>query len=109
MSRSVHGGDPAGRVWADAMATTLLDAHHAACAARRAGQATLAPEVLGEIRNHYLGALGRGEADNHGRRSPLAADARTLIRRFRRYEDMILRFAIDLTVPVSNNLSERDV
>jgi len=41
--------------------------------------------------------------------APLAADARTLIRRFRRYEDMILRFATDLTVPFSNNLAERDV
>ncbi|CUU61183.1 hypothetical protein Ga0074812_1615 [Parafrankia irregularis] len=58
--------------------------------------------MLGKIRNHYFGALGRGEADNHGRRSPLAAEARTLIRRFRRYEDMILRFATKLTAPVSN-------
>ncbi|ORT46886.1 transposase [Frankia sp. KB5] len=28
--RSVHDGDPPGQVWADALATTLLDAHHAA-------------------------------------------------------------------------------
>ncbi len=75
------------------MATTLLDAHHAACAARLAGQTALDPEILARIRNHYLGALARGEVDNHGTRSPLATDARTLIRRFRRYENMILRFA----------------
>ncbi|MCK9879133.1 IS66 family transposase [Frankia sp. Ag45/Mut15] len=107
--RAVHDGDPAGQVWADAMADVLLDAHHAAGAARHAGQAVLAPEVLARIRNHYLGALARGDVDNQGTHSPLATDARTLIRRFRRYENMILRFATDLTVPFSNNLAERDV
>jgi transposase len=106
--RSIHDGDPAGQVWADAMATTLLEAHHAAQTARQAGQAALAPDVLARIRNHYLGALARGDTDNHGRRSPLARDARALIRRFRRYEDMILRFAVDLTVPFTNNVAERD-
>lgn len=107
--RSVHDGDPPGQVWADALATTLLDAHHAATAARAAGHPALDPATLAEIRNHYRGALARGETDNHGKRSPLATDARTLIRRFHRYEDMILRFATDLTVPFSNNLAERDV
>jgi transposase len=37
----------------------------------------------------------------------LAAKARTLIQRFRRYEDMILRFATDLSVPFTNNEAER--
>jgi transposase len=106
--RSVHDGDPDGQVWADAMANTLLDARDAADTARQAGQAALAPDVLARIRNHYLGALARGDTDNHGESSPLAKDARTLIRRFRRYEDMILRFAVDLTVPFTNNVAERD-
>ncbi len=107
--RQIHDSDPDGQVWAQAMATTLLDAHHAAGAARQNGQNALTPETLATIRNHYLGALARGETDNHGKRNPLAADARTLIRRFRAYEDLILRFATDLTVPFSNNLAERDV
>jgi transposase len=47
--------------------------------------------------------------DNRNARSALAGDARTLIRRFRRFEDMILRFATDLTVPFSNNAAERAV
>ncbi len=106
--RSIHDGDPGGQVWADAMATTLLDAHHAARAAREAGQNALDPAVLARIRNHYLGALARGDTDNHGKHGPLATDARTLIRRLRRYEDMILRFAADLAVPFSNNVAERD-
>ena len=32
-----------------------------------------------------------------------------MIRRFHRYEDMILRFATDLTVPFTNNVTERAV
>jgi len=87
--RSIHDGDPDGQLWAEAMATTLLDAHHAACDARDAAQSALAPEVVALIRNHYRGALARGETANHGDRSSLAHDARTLIRRMRREEDMI--------------------
>ena len=107
--RAIHDGDPAGQVWADAMATTLLDAHHAACAARDAGQSALAPQAVARIRNHYRGALARGETDNHGEGSSLAHDARALIRRMHRQEDLILRFVVDLTVPFSNNQAERDV
>jgi len=87
--RSIHDGDPDGQLWAEAMATTLLDAHHAAWDARDAAQSALAPEVVARIRNHYRGALARGETANHGDRSSLAHDARTLIRRMRREEDMI--------------------
>jgi transposase len=61
------------------------------------------------IRNHYHGALARGRADNQGQRGALAADARTLIARFTRFEDMILRFATDLAVPFTNNEAERAV
>jgi transposase len=61
------------------------------------------------IRNYYHGALARGDDDNRDARGQLATDARTLIRRFRRFEDMILRFATDLTVPFSNNTAERAV
>lgn len=39
-----------------------------------------------------------------GDRSPMGE----LIRRFERYEDMILRFATDLVIHFSNNLAERD-
>ena len=83
------------------MADTLLEAHHAANQARERGAETLDDAVLARIRNHYHGALARGRADNQGKRSTLAAQARTLIARFTRFEDMILRFATDL-VPFTN-------
>ena len=61
--------------------------------------------MLARIRNHYHGALARGQADNQGKRTTLAAQARTLIARFKRFEDMTLQFATDL-VPFTNNEAE---
>lgn len=92
-----------------AMANTLLEAHHAARVAREAGADALDAVTLSGIRNYYHGALARGRDDNRDIRSQLAADAHTLIRRFERFEDMILRFAADLAVPFSNNTAERAV
>lgn len=89
------------------MATTLTDANRAAHTTRDQGADRLDERTLKQIRNHYLGALARGEADNQSEDSPLADKARTLIARFRRYEDMILRFTTDLSVPFTNNEAER--
>jgi transposase len=107
--RSLSDADPDGQLWALAMASTLLDAHHAARVARDNGADALDASALATIRNYYLGALARGEDDNRHVHGQLATDARALIRRFRRFEDMILRFATDLTVPFSNNMAERAV
>lgn len=104
--RSISDADPDTQIWALAMATTLLDANQAAHQARTAGRDQLDPATLQRIRNHYLGAIAKGTCDNRGRPGDLAADARTLIRRFVRYEDMILRFAVDLTLPFTNNCAE---
>ena len=104
--RSISDADPDTQIWALAMATTLLDANQAAHQARTAGQDRLDPATLRRIRNHYLGAITKGTCDNRGRPGDLAADARTLIGRFVRYEDMILRFAVDLTLPFTNNCAE---
>ena len=105
--RSVSDADPEGQLWAAAMATTLTEANQTAQRARERGDQHLSDSELREIRNHYLGALARGDTDNDGLHSPLAQRARTLIARFGRYEDMILRFAVDLSVPFTNNEAER--
>lgn len=107
--RSISDADPVRQLWALAMANALIEAHHAARTARDQGATVLDATDLARIRNHYRGALARGEDDNQGKRGTLAVDARTLIRRFRRFEDMILRFATDLTVPFTNNEAERAV
>jgi transposase len=105
--RSISDADPDGQLWALAMATTLLDANRAAHDARECGADRLDHATLKQIRNHYLGALARGDTDNRGEHTTLADKARTLIARFRRFEDMILRFATDLSVPFTNNAAER--
>ena len=107
--RSISDADPDGQLWATAMANTLIEAHHAAHQARERGATALDAAVLAAVRNHYRGALARGRDDNRGQRGALATEARTLIRRFHRYEDMILRFAVDLTVPFTNNVAERAI
>jgi transposase len=104
-----HRADPEAQLWAAAMADTLTDAHHHAQTARAAGADHLDPEVLSTIRRRYRGATAKGISDNTARAGPLAADALTLATRFRRHEDMILRFVVDLAVPFTNNQSERDV
>ena len=107
--RSVSDADPRAQLWAVAMADTLTAAHRAACQARAEGRDRLDAQTLATLLNHYLGALSKGASDNLGRTGELPDRARTLIRRFRRYQDMILRFATDLTVPFTNNEAERSV
>jgi transposase len=105
--RSVSDPDPEAQLWALAMTGCLLQANQLACQAREQGREQLTGEQLAGIRSAYLGALAQGEQDNRDRTGPLAQRARTLIARFSRYEDMILRFAMDLTVPLTNNEAER--
>lgn len=50
-----------------------------------------------------------GPGDNQGKRAQMAKDGLRLARRFRHHEDMILRFATDLTVGFTSNQAERDV
>ena len=107
--RCLSDADPDGQLWATAMADTLTAAHRAACTARDRNQDRLGPAALATLLNHYRGALALGHADNLSQTSELASKARTLIRRFQRYQDMILRFATDLTVPWTNNQAEQAV
>jgi transposase len=107
--RAVSDADPEAQLWALAMADTLIEAHHAAGATRRRGADRLDAHTLARIRSRYRGAVAKGHTDNQGKRGPLAAHARTLARRFGRFQDMILRFATDLTVPFTNNEAERSI
>lgn len=67
--RSISEADPDGQLWATAMANTLLEANHTAGQARASGAQKLDTETLRLIRNHYLGALARGDIDNQGEHS----------------------------------------
>jgi transposase len=104
--RAVHDGDPTGQSWADAMVNTLLLANDTAHAARTEGRDQLTDTELSAIRSRYAGAIARGWDQNTTGRDPLHEQARTLLRRFARHRDMILRFTADLTVPFTNNTAE---
>jgi transposase len=101
--------DPDGQVWARSMADVLIWANKQATATRAAGQARLSSSQLAEIRSWYRGAVTKGITDNQGRRSQIARDGLRLARRFRDHQDMILRFATDLTVGFTSNEAERGV
>ena len=92
------------------MADLLIDANAAATAARSAARpACAATPGLTGIRSWYRGAVAKGIADNQHKHSQMAKDGLRLARRFRDHEDMILRFATDLTVGFTSNQAERDI
>lgn len=107
--RAVHTAEPGAQTWAEAMADTLTDAHQQATAARAAGQAALDETALAVIRNHYRGAAAVGIETNRDRDGLHPRDALKLARRFKDHETMILRFVVDLAVPFTNNVAERDL
>ena len=75
------------------MAALLNEARDAAVAARLAGQSVLDAAVLDDLVTRYRALAAAGLAANLYRRTATAKDARRLARRFRSFEDMILRFA----------------
>lgn len=108
--RGIHEADPAGQLWAQAMADTLLEAHRVATAAREQGREALSENELHAIDRLYTGALARARLDNPtSDASVLAGHARTLADRFQTHRAVILRFTTNLAVGFTNNVAERAV
>jgi transposase len=108
--KDLYDFEPARQQWASRMASLLIEARDAAAAARAAGQSALGAAVLGDLVTRYRSLAGAGLEANLYRRTATAKDARRLARRFRSFEDMILRFATrpDLDI-FSNNEAERTI
>ena len=108
--KGLYDFEPAQQEWASQMAGLLIEARDAAAAARAAGQSALDPAVLDNLVTRYRDLAAAGLAANFYRRTVTAKDARRLARRFRTFEDMILRFATrpDLDI-FSNNEAERTI
>jgi transposase len=104
--RAVHDPDPEGQSWAEAMVNTLLLANDTAHTARAEHRAALTDTELSTIRSRYAGAIARGRQENTHGSDPLHQQARTLLRRFQRHRDMILRFTVNLDVSFTNNTAE---
>jgi transposase len=105
--RPVSGADPGGQVWAAAMANTLLEANRAARQAREQGADRLEEAALKQTRDHCLGALAQGEATTRAITASSPPRPAPSSRGPGRHEDMILRFAADLSAPFTNNEAER--
>lgn len=104
--RAIHDPDPQGQTWAEAMVNTLLGANDTAHTARADSRSALTDTETSTIRSRYAGAIARGWQENSHGRDPLHEQARTLLRRFKRHRDMILRFTVNLDVPFTNNTAE---
>jgi hypothetical protein len=75
--RAIHDTDQDGQVWARALAGTLLDAHHAAQAARAAGRPPWPRRRSPGLGGCYQGAVAKGLTDNHDRRGGLTRATRS--------------------------------
>jgi transposase len=108
--KGLYDFEPSQQQWAAQMAALLIEARDAAAAARTAGQPALDVGVLDDLVTRYRALAASGLAANLYRRTATARDARRLARRFRSFEDMILRFATrpDLDI-FSNNEAERTI
>jgi transposase len=108
--KGLYDFEPAQQKWASQLATLLIGARDAAAAARAAGQSALDTAVLSDLVTRYRALAAAGLEANLYRRTATANDARRLARRFRTFEDMILRFATrpDLDI-FSNNEAERTI
>jgi transposase len=108
--KDIYDFEPARQGWASAMADLLVQANGHAIQARGAGKDRLDPDVLASLLERYRALAARGLAGNQRRHTRAARDARRVARRFRDYEDLILRFVTDLAVTeFTNNEAERSV
>ena len=98
--------EPQQQEWASRMAALLTGARDAAAAARLAAQPALEPAALDDLLTRYRALTGAGLTANLYRRTATAKDARRPARRFRAFEDLILRSPPALT-PTSSPTTKR--
>jgi transposase len=108
--KDIYDFEPREQAWASDMASLLVQANERACQARQAGRDRLDEDVLAGLLERYRALAASGLEDNQRRHTRAARDARRVARRFRDYEDLILRFVTDLAVTdFTNNEAERSV
>ncbi len=90
--KGLYDFEPSRQQRASQMAALLIEARDAAGAARLAGQSVLDAAVLDDLVTRYRALAAAGVAASLYRRTATAKDGR-LARRFRTFEDLILRFA----------------
>jgi len=104
-----------GQDWPTALADLLTEIHKAVQAAKAEGRTALPARRLAGYRRQYQSLVTQGRALNPppprtGKRGrPKLGPAGSLLRRLDDYQDDVLRFATDFTVPMDNNQAERDI
>lgn len=108
--RGLHDFEPARQSRARDMAGLLIEVRDAVAATRAAGQAALEATAPERLPTRYRELAAAGLTTSLYRRTATAKDARRLARRFRSFEDLILRFVTrpDLDI-FSNNEAERAI
>jgi transposase len=108
--KDLYEFEPAAQTWAKDMAGLLCEANLAAQAARAEAKTVLEEAVLTALVARYRALTSEGFTGNYYRNTSTATDAVRLSRRFRDFEDMILRFATNPgTVEFTNNEAERSI
>jgi transposase len=108
-----------GQAWAGQMKGLLLEMKASVEDAKAREAVVLAASVLATFRRRYGEILSEGLLENpppvgraapDGRRGRLKqTKAKNLVDRLVKYEDQVLRFALDFEVPFDNNQAERDL
>jgi transposase len=108
--KDLYDFEPAHQRWAEQMAAVLCQARDAAATARAAGATSLPDTVHTALIARYRALVTDGFTTNYYRRSATAKDAVRIARRFRDFEDLILRFLTrpDLDI-FTNNEAERTI
>lgn len=112
--RELLAAQETGQVWASAMSCLLLDAKALVDDAKAAGLRALDDEALAELHACYSTVIAAGYEENPGlegsaEQKMKRTHAQNLLLRLDRQQAEALRFAHDLRVPFTNNLSERDI
>ena len=104
------------QIWAHEMHTLLLDMNAAVKEAREKGLSHLDPAEVADWQAQYEAILQEGylanpppsDAPIKGGRRKQSAERR-LLNRLKKYQDAVLRFLVDFSVPFTNNQAERDI
>lgn len=105
---AVSQSDPA-LLWPLQTRQALLALNTAARTARENGHPAIDPDILNAELTRYRHAVLVGLADHPRAPGRKQTKARNLLERMRDRSEQILRFAHDLSVPFTNNGSERDL
>ena len=104
-----------GQPWAGELIALLVETHEKVLSAKGAGKSALSPRTLLSIKSRYCELVSAGLLANPppvwtGKRGrPSRTKAANLLDRLDRYQDDVLRFATDFSVPFDNNQAERDL